>query len=58
MLGPFLSILYAYEMFELVENRLFTYADDSTLFSDVVSQPTDLLDLATSVIRDMVHIHE
>ena len=31
VLGPVLFILYTSEMFELVENRLFAYADDSTL---------------------------
>ena len=30
VLGPLLFILYTSEMFDLVENRLFTYADDYT----------------------------
>ena len=30
VLGPFIFILFTNEMFELVENRLFTYADNST----------------------------
>ena len=38
--GPLLFIPYMIEMFELVENRLFAYADDSILFAN---QQTDLL---------------
>ena len=33
LLGPLLFILYTSEMFERVENRLFAYADDSTLLA-------------------------
>ena len=40
MLGPLLFIIYKSEMFELVENRLFAYADDSTLLA-VVRKPAD-----------------
>ena len=41
----FSSILYTSEIFELVENILFAYADDSTLLAVVriASQQTDLL---------------
>ena len=35
VLGPHLFIIYASEIFELVENRLFAYADDSTLLAVV-----------------------
>ena len=35
VLGPLLFILYTSEMFELVENRLYAYADDSTLLAVV-----------------------
>ena len=35
VLGPHLFILFASEMFELVENRLFACADDSTLLAVV-----------------------
>ena len=35
VLGPLLFILYTSEMVELVENRLFAYADDSTLLAVV-----------------------
>ena len=40
VVSPLLFILYASEMFELVENRLFAYADDSTLLA-VVRKPAD-----------------
>ena len=33
VLGPLLFIIYTNEMFELVENRLFAYADDSILLA-------------------------
>ena len=35
VLGLLLFILYNREMFQLVENRLFAYADDSTLLEVV-----------------------
>ena len=40
MLGPLVVILYTSEMFEQVENRLFAYAEDSTLLT-VVHKPAD-----------------
>ena len=40
VLGPLLFILYISEMFELVKNRLYAYADDSTLVA-VVHKPVD-----------------
>ena len=40
VLGPLLFILYTSEMFELVENRLYAYADDSILLA-VVRKPAD-----------------
>ena len=52
VLGPLLFILYASEMFDLVENRLFAYADDSTLFA-VVHRPSDRPTVAASVNRDL-----
>ena len=35
VLGPLLFILYTRKMFDLVENRLFANADDSTLLTAV-----------------------
>ena len=40
VLASHLFILYTSEMFELVENRLFAYADDSTLLAVVRSRQT------------------
>ena len=48
VLGPLLFILYTSEMFELVENRLYAYADDSTLLA-VVRKPADRSAVAASV---------
>ena len=47
VLGPFLFILYTSEMLELVENRLFAYAEDSTLLA-VVRNPADRPAVAAS----------
>ena len=57
MLGPLLFILYTSEMFELVENRLFGSADDSTLLA-IVRKPTDRPAVATSLNRDLAGIQE
>ena len=40
VLSPLLFIVFNSEMFELVSNRLFAYADDSTLLA-VVRKPAD-----------------
>ena len=40
VLGSLLFILYTSEMFELVENKQYAYADDSALLA-VVSRPVD-----------------
>ena len=55
VLGPLLFIIYTSEMFELVENRLFAYADDSTLLA-VVRKPTDRPAVAFSLNRDVSRI--
>ena len=36
-LGPQLFLLYTTELFSIVENELYGYADDSTLLADVPS---------------------
>ena len=51
VLGPLLFILYTSEMFELVENRLFAYADDSTLLA-VVRKPGDRPAVAASPLTE------
>ena len=40
VLGPLLFILHTSEIFELLENRLFAHADDSTLPA-IVRKPAD-----------------
>ena len=40
VLSPLLFIVFNSEMFELVSNRLFAYADDSTLLA-VIRKPAD-----------------
>ena len=52
VLGPLLFILYTSEIFELMENSLNTYADDST-FVAVVRKPADRPAVAASLIRDL-----
>ena len=56
VLGPLLFILYTSEMFELVENRLYAYADDSTLLT-VVRKPAERPAVAASH-RDVARIQE
>ena len=55
MLGPLLFILYTSEMFELVENRLYVYADDSKLLA-VVRKPADRPAAGASLNRDLTRI--
>ena len=58
MLGPLLNfILYTSEMFELVENRLFASADDSTLLS-VVRKAAVRPAVAAFMTRDLARIQE
>ena len=49
--------LYTSEMFQLVENRLFAYADDSTLLA-VVRKPADTSAVATSLNTELATIQE
>ena len=55
--GPLLFILYTSKMFELVENRLFAYADYSTLLA-VILKPADRPAIAVSLNRDLARIQE
>ena len=54
---PLLFILYTSEMFELVENRLFAYSDDSTLLA-AVRKLTDRSAVAAYLNRDLARIQE
>ena len=57
VLGALLFILYTSEMFELVENRLFAYAVDSTLLA-VVRKPADRPPVTASLNKDFARIQE
>ena len=57
MLGPLLFIIYTTKLFELVENRLFANADDSTLLA-VVRNPAERPAVAASLKRDLAKIQE
>ena len=57
MLGPLLCIIYTGEMFELVQNRPFDNADDSTLLA-VVRKPADIPAVAASLNRELARIQE
>ena len=55
VLCPLLFILYTSEMLELLENRLYAYADDSTLLA-VDGKPADRP--AASINGDLARIQE
>ena len=57
VLGTLLFILYTGDIFELVENRLYAYADDST-FLAVVRKPADRHAVAASLNRDLARTQE
>ena len=57
VLGSLLLILYTSEMFELLDNRLYAYADDSALLA-VVRKPADRPVVAFFFKRDVARIHE
>ena len=57
VLGPLLCILYTSKMFELVENRLYDYADDSTLLT-VIRKTANTPAVAASLNRDLARIQE
>ena len=52
VLGPLLFILYTAELFSVVENLLYGYADDSTLVS-VVPSPGERVAVSESMNRDL-----
>ena len=57
VLGLLLFMIYTSKLFELVENRLFAYEDDSTLLA-VVHKPADRPAVAASLNRDLARIQE
>ena len=57
VLGPRLFVLYTRDMFGVVSNSMFNYADDSTLVA-VVKSPGDRQRVAQSLKRDLVAVSE
>ena len=52
VLGPQLFLLYTAEPFSIVENKLYGYADDSTLVA-VVPSPGERVAVSESMNRDL-----
>ena len=52
VLGPQLFLLYTTELFPIVENKLFGYADDSTLVA-VMPSPGKRVAVSESMNRDL-----
>ena len=52
VLGPLLFLMYTSEFFSIMENKLISYADDSTLMA-VVPSPGVRVAVAESLIRDL-----
>ena len=57
VLGPLLFLLYTLELFSIVENKLISYADDSTLMA-VVPSPSVRVAVAESLISDIGRVSE
>jgi hypothetical protein len=57
VLGPLLFLLYTSELFSNLENKLYGYADDSTLVS-VVPSPHARISVSQSINRDLVKISD
>ena len=56
-MGPLLFLLYASELFSILENKLIGYADDSTLVA-VVPSPGVRVAVAESLIHDLGRVSE
>ena len=57
VLGPLLFLLYTSELFSILENKLMSYADDSTLMA-VVQSPGVRVAVVESLIRDLARVSE
>ena len=55
--GPLLFLLYTYELFSALENKLIGYASDSTLIA-VVPSPGVRVTVAESLSHDLVKVSE
>ena len=56
-MGPLLFLLYTSELFSILENKLISYGDDSTLMA-VVRSPGVRVAVAESLIRDLGRVSE
>ena len=56
-LGPLFFLLYTSELFYILENKLISYADDSTLIA-VVPSPGLRVAVAESLSRDLMNVNE
>ena len=56
-LGPLLFLLYTWDLFSILENKLIGYADDSALMV-VVPSPGVKVAVAESLIRDLGRVSE
>ena len=57
LLGPLLFLLYTYELFSILENKLVGYADGFTLIA-VVPSPGVSVTVAESPSSDLVKVSE
>ena len=55
-MGPLLFLLYTWELFSILVNKLIVYADDSTLTA-VVPSPGALVTVAESLNRVLVRVN-
>ena len=56
VLGPLLFLLYIWELFSILENKLIGYADNSTLMA-VVPSPGARVTVAENLNRDLVRVN-
>ena len=57
VLDPLLFLLYTSELYSIVENRLYGYADDSTLVA-VVPSPGEMVAVSVSMNSDLNRVSE
>ena len=57
VLGPLLFLMYTSELFSILENKLISYVDDSTLMA-VVPSPGVRVTVAESLIRHLGRVCE
>ena len=55
VLGPQLLLLYTAELFSIVENKLYGYADDSTMMA-VVPSPGEIVAVSEPMYRDLKRV--